>query len=200
MPQIYTGRLSTSLSHYAARLREIFFPSSVYVSLSLFLPLTPLGLGRKDLVGLLLCGILEELEEHHLLQQDSRWWKRRRRSEKKRGGGSTRKGEGGKYLQLRASQPADDHRLHPHQQLLAASKLESTCWSWARLIGLVYCTKPLPVGQRSACCRALLHHTQIPSCPYVLFILYHHIPRTVASSKGKKTENIEKREKKGKKI
>ena len=72
MPQIYTGRLSTSLSHYAARLREIFFPSSVYVSLSLFLSLTPLGLGRKDLVGLLLCGILEELEEHHLLRCSSR--------------------------------------------------------------------------------------------------------------------------------
>ena len=90
-----TKRLSLWLSLYAARLREIFFPSSVYVSLFLFLSLTPLGLGRKDLVGLLLCGILEELEEHHLVRMQQRTADGRKGEGGAKRNGKHEKGRGG---------------------------------------------------------------------------------------------------------
>jgi hypothetical protein len=121
-------------SLYAARLREIFFPSSVYVSLFLFLSLTPLGLGRKDLVGLLLCGILEELEEHHLLRMQQR---KQQMTEKVRE--ERRKHEKGREgIIFNNCEQVSMHmtiRSTLRQQLLAASTLESTYWSSVRIIG-----------------------------------------------------------------
>jgi hypothetical protein len=54
-----------------------------------------LGLGRKDLVGLLLCGILEELEEHHLVRMQQRTADGRKGEGGAKRNGKHEKGRGG---------------------------------------------------------------------------------------------------------